>query len=91
MIAANLIVLATIAPVFAARREGDAPPQGRVAWTLAVAYWLFTIVVAFEMAAGGLWDLLKSGAGAAWARISAIHHISGTSSGHGKFRVRLRC
>lgn len=37
----------------------DGAPQGRATWVRIIAYWLFTIVVAFEMAAGGLWDLLR--------------------------------
>jgi hypothetical protein len=55
-----LIVAATLAGVFTGRREGDAPSQGdRVALARSVAYWLFTVVVAFELAAGALWDLLR--------------------------------
>lgn len=54
-----LMVISTIAGVFAARFEGDAAPRTRMAWIRAVAYWALTIVVAFEMAAGGLWDLLR--------------------------------
>jgi DoxX-like family len=53
------IVVATSAALFAARREEDGPPQGRTAWARAIAYWLFTILVAFEMAAGALWDLFS--------------------------------
>ena len=49
-----LIVLATTAGVLASRHEADAPqPRTRL-----IVYWLFTIVVAFELAAGALWDLL---------------------------------
>jgi hypothetical protein len=58
MSAAILILIATAAAVFAARQEGDPVPQGRAAWARLIAYWLFTIVVAFEMTAGALWDLL---------------------------------
>lgn len=54
-----LIVIVTIAVVFAARYEEDPAPQGPMAWIRTIAYWLFTAVVAFEMAAGGLWDLLR--------------------------------
>ena len=54
-----LIAIATVAAVLAARYEEDAMPQGRAARARAVAYWLLTLVVAFEMAAGGLWDLLR--------------------------------
>lgn len=58
MSAAILIVIATAAAVFAARAEGDHAPQGRASWARLIAYWLLTIVVAFEMAAGALWDIL---------------------------------
>jgi len=53
-----LIALATIAGVFSARPEGDGLPESRMAWARVVGYWLFTVVVAFELAAGALWDLL---------------------------------
>lgn len=53
-----LILLATAAGIFASRTEGDAP-RGRAGWARTVFYWLFTIVVAFELAAGALWDLLR--------------------------------
>ena len=49
-----LIVLATAAGVLASMHEADAT-QSRARL---IAYWLFTIVVAFELAAGALWDLL---------------------------------
>jgi hypothetical protein len=54
-----LVAMATIAGVLAGRREGDAERQGR--WVLArsILYWFFTVVVAFELAAGALWDLLR--------------------------------
>jgi hypothetical protein len=58
MSAAILILIATAAAVFAARQEADPAPQSRAAWARQIANWLFTIVVAFEMAAGALWDLL---------------------------------
>ena len=53
-----LIVTATLAGVLTVRREEDAPQQGRSALVRSIAYWLFTIVTAFELAAGALWDLL---------------------------------
>lgn len=28
-------------------------------WIRTVAYWVFTLIVAYEMAAGGIWDLLR--------------------------------
>ena len=54
-----LIVVSTIAGALATRFEGDAAPRTKMEWIRAVAYWALTIVVAFEMAAGGVWDLLK--------------------------------
>ncbi|HZU09096.1 MAG TPA: DoxX family protein [Pseudacidobacterium sp.] len=55
----SLIVLATFAGVLSAKHEGDAPAQGRRAMICSIAYWLFTVIVAFELAAGALWDLLR--------------------------------
>lgn len=54
-----LIIVATTAGVLTARREEEAPPQGRGALVRSIAYWLFTVIVAFELAAGALWDLLR--------------------------------
>ena len=54
-----LIAIATGAGVLASRSEGADAPRTRMAWIRAVLYWLLTIVVAFEMAAGGLWDLIR--------------------------------
>ncbi len=54
-----LIVAATIGAALAARYEGDGAPQGRASQVRAIAYWLFTIMVTFEMGAGALWDLLR--------------------------------
>lgn len=59
MLVAILIVAAIVAGVFAARHEAGAAPETRRAWLLTSAYWVFTIPVAFEMAAGGIWDLLR--------------------------------
>jgi hypothetical protein len=56
---AILIVLATTAAMFAEKHEDGALPRGRTAWIRAVAYWVFTLLIALEMAAGGLWDLLR--------------------------------
>ena len=53
-----LIVTATLAGVLTGRREEDAPSQGGRELARSIAYWLFTVVVAFELAAGALWDLL---------------------------------
>jgi DoxX-like family len=54
-----LMVTATVAGVFTGRREGDASSQGGRELARSIAYWLFTVVVAFELAAGALWDLLR--------------------------------
>jgi hypothetical protein len=54
-----LIVIATLAGVLSSRREEDTPTQGRRAMIRLIAYWLFTAFVAFELAAGALWDLLR--------------------------------
>jgi DoxX-like family len=34
-------------------------PRSRMDWIRTVAYWVFTLIVAYEMAAGGIWDLLR--------------------------------
>ena len=34
-------------------------PRSRMYWVRTVAYWVFTLIVAYEMAAGGIWDLLR--------------------------------
>ncbi len=54
-----LVTMATFAGVLAGRREGDAERQGRGALVRSILYWFFTVVVAFELAAGALWDLLR--------------------------------
>jgi hypothetical protein len=36
-----------------------APPRNPVYWISIIAYWIFTLLVAFEMVAGGIWDLLR--------------------------------
>jgi hypothetical protein len=53
-----LIVTATLAGVLTGQREEDAPSQGDRELARSIAYWLFTVMVAFELAAGALWDLL---------------------------------
>jgi hypothetical protein len=53
-----LIVAGTIAGVRASRRE-DSVPAGRAALARSVVYWLLTLVITFELAAGGVWDLLR--------------------------------
>jgi hypothetical protein len=54
-----LTVIATFASVLTSRREEDAQRQSRGALVRSIAYWAFTVVVAFELAAGALWDLLR--------------------------------
>jgi uncharacterized membrane protein YphA (DoxX/SURF4 family) len=54
-----LIALGTIAGVWTGRHEETAAPQGRGALIHSIAYFLLTVLVAFELAAGGLWDLLR--------------------------------
>jgi hypothetical protein len=54
----TLISIATFAGVLTSRRE-DPQCQGRWALAWSIAYWLFTVAVAFELAAGALWDLLR--------------------------------
>lgn len=53
------IAIAAAAAVLAARQEEDAAPQGGTAWARTIVYWVLTLFVAYEMAAGGLWDLLR--------------------------------
>jgi len=53
----GLMVVATIAGVRVSRSE-DAVPEGRGALVRSVAYWVLTLVITFELAAGALWDLL---------------------------------
>lgn len=57
-LATGLIVIATVAGVFTSRRE-DGAPEGRAALVRSISYWLLTLVITFELAAGGLWDLLR--------------------------------
>ena len=54
-----MIAIATIAGVVLDRFEKDSNPQNRGVLARSIAYWLFTIIVAFELAAGALWDLLR--------------------------------
>lgn len=57
LIIAILIMAATALGLYAARDEGDVVPVGAAAWARAIAYWLCTVILAFEMVAGGMWDL----------------------------------
>jgi len=55
----SLLVIAIVAGVLSARHEEDVRAQGRGATIRLIAYWLFTVLLAFELAAGALWDLLR--------------------------------
>lgn len=55
----SLIVIATVAGVLCSRREEDIPRQSRGAMIRLIAYWVFTVLLAFELAAGALWDLFR--------------------------------
>jgi len=55
----SLIVIGTVIGVLSSRLEEDAPTQDRRAMIRSITYWLFTIILAFELAAGALWDLLR--------------------------------
>ena len=59
MLVAFAIVIAIVSALVAGRHEGDRSPQTRLEWARTIAFWVFTIVVAFEMEAGGIWDLLR--------------------------------
>lgn len=59
MAAAIFMVLAVVGAVWAAQQEGDGAAQTRTEWVRAIGYWVCTVIVAFEMAAGGIWDLLR--------------------------------
>jgi phosphate/sulfate permease len=52
-----LIAIATIAGVAMVRRQEDPPQLGRAALVRLIAYWLSTVFVAFELAAGALWAM----------------------------------
>lgn len=55
----SLIVIAIVAGVLSTKHEDSVPAQGRGAMIRRVAYCLFTVLVAFELSAGALWDLLR--------------------------------
>src|SRR5579872_4050205 len=54
-----LVALIAIAGILMAWWEQDWRAMGGLARTRVVTYWLCTGVVSFELAAGGLWDLLR--------------------------------
>src|SRR5262249_7448959 len=37
----------------------DQTPRGRAWWLRTIGYWIFTLIVANEMVAGSMWDLLR--------------------------------
>ena len=55
----SLIVIAVVAGVMCTRNEEVGPTQSRRAMLCLIAYWLLTVLVVFELAAGALWDLLR--------------------------------
>ncbi|HTM18359.1 MAG TPA: DoxX family protein [Terracidiphilus sp.] len=59
MLVGLLILSAAAAGIFAARPEGENAPKTRMEWTRRIAYWVLTVGIAFEMVAGGIWDLLR--------------------------------
>lgn len=59
MWAAVLVVISIVAGVFAAKQEEGGGTQTSRAKILGIAYWMFTVPAAFEMAAGGIWDLKR--------------------------------
>ncbi len=59
MLVTMLIAVAIIAGLSMTRAEGESKPDTRTQWARMIAYWLFTVAVAFEMVAGGIWDLLR--------------------------------
>ena len=58
MLVGFAMLMAIVCAVLAARHEGDRMPQTRPEWARMIAFWVFTIVVVFEMVAGSIWDLL---------------------------------
>jgi len=54
-----LIVVGTVGGLVSGRWEGEAIALDRWAWGREIAYWLITILVTYELAAGALWDLLR--------------------------------
>ena len=59
MLIGMLIVAAVVACILAERADGEHAPKTRMEWARTIAYWVLTIAVAFEMVAGGIWDLLR--------------------------------
>jgi len=59
MLAGMLIAVAAVAGVLTTRAEGGVAPTTKMEWSRTFAYWVLTVAVAFEMVAGGIWDLLR--------------------------------
>jgi len=55
----SLIVITTVAGVWCTKDGEVVQAQTRAALVRLVAYWLFTVLIAFELAAGALWDVLR--------------------------------
>ena len=53
-----LLLLAIVAGVYTGRQEGHPVPHSCAAWAKDIAYWVFTVAVAYELTAGAWWDLL---------------------------------
>src|SRR5215831_20680045 len=39
--------------------DSAAPPRGRLYWLRTIGYWTCTAIIAWEMVAGSMWDLLR--------------------------------
>ena len=59
MLIGFLMVGAVVAGIVTARWEGEERPKARRERAQAIAYWALTVAVAFEMVAGGVWDLKR--------------------------------
>jgi hypothetical protein len=59
MLVGTLMVFAVVAGILTARADGEEAPKTRVERARTIRYWTLTIAVAFEMVAGGTWDLLR--------------------------------
>jgi hypothetical protein len=62
----SVIVIAMVACALSARHE---VPEGRGATIRLITYWLFSVLLAFELAAGALWDLWRI----EYVRVSLTH------------------
>lgn len=54
----SMILIAVVAGVLSTRNE-DASAKTRWGTIRSIAYWLFSVLLAFELAAGALWDLFR--------------------------------